>query len=547
MSRLRVANCSGSLGSVYQELKKNSELIYQEGSLADNISRLIVGKVDAALISTADFALHGGCIGLDYGVAFSSEHSPQIVLHSKGALEDLQAVYVKESAESVWLLLKILLSEVHHATPRLMYLIRQKNYDDLRDGEGILTIGSDNFLQQGDNTGVVVNDLATMWSKWQELPFTALVWVIRQETIKKEDRKTLLNALASCADKYNREIITKFNEDVITGLNKFYELCSEKDFLPKTTYKNLTQEVCNISGKNKKQINIENLLQDTLAGQRLSVNDAVNIAKFANFEDLILTANILRSRLFSKFSVRTVYTLKAKKIKDFEAQIKDEDFEIPKSVSSLIISPAFKGKVALESYEKLLQQIKERFHLPIEGIDIPTIFSLSQSQSLTVEQTASRLVSAGLDGVSGAGGEILLDEKITNKKGGSFVAEWLRVVKWLHRFGAKTSCCIRVAKKDTWEERLLHLQKLRALQDLNSGFSHFYFVTDPLWQGQEFVDTYLRLVAIVRLFFDNLASIYLDYFEKNGALCTLALNAGANEIKVDLSENQCELIDFELF
>ena len=81
------------------------------------------------------------------------------------------------------------------------------------------------------------------------------------------------------------------------------------------------------------------------------------------------------------------------------------------------------------------------------------------------------LAKAGLDLVSGDYYTITFDGK------GSFLQifeEWLRLMRWSHRYAPGSSCSIPFMPDEHWEEWVLYLLMIRRLQDFTQGFRYFY-------------------------------------------------------------------------
>lgn len=529
MKKIKIANCCGTLGKGYQRLAKDTSLLYQENSPADNITRLMAGEVDVALISVADFALHGGCLGLDFGVDLVKS-AAQITLYHKASLQKLQTIYLIDSVGAVGLFLKLLMEDHWQIVPRIVRIIRPIMLADLKDDEGLVCLGDQEAVSGEYNA----EDLTTHWKEWSGLPLLALIWATRQAAITSETHKVLDAALKKCT-KEDKEpscegaccLTPRVKED----LNKFYELCATKDLLPQATYVSISKVIRGVAPNDEKHQCVSDILQDTLDGKRLSIEDACKVVQEAPLADLALAADLLRSRLFSKRSIGYDFSVRFTNLENLLAESEVLSKKTVNDVSTLIFYPFSEQTTDLEIYEEALRRLKSVCKTSLEGIGIPVIFNLAQAAALTFEEVASRLVEAGLDAVPAWGGEMLIKKR--GKRSAKNTPDWLRVVKWMHRFGAKASCCMRIAKWDSWEVRLLHLHKLRSLQDLNTGFSHFSLVPDLEWQGSELFETYLRGTAMARLFLDNIASLHANVVDARDPLAPLALSCGANELRID--------------
>lgn len=102
----------------------------------------------------------------------------------------------------------------------------------------------------------------------------------------------------------------------------------------------------------------------------------------------------------------------------------------------------------------------------IHAFSPPEIFAFHQIFEMSIYDVLARLREAGLDSVPGGGGEILSDrvrEKIGQGK--TLTHEWLEVMRQCHIHGMKTSCTMMFGHIETIDERFEHLRLLRELQD----------------------------------------------------------------------------------
>ncbi|MFQ5422411.1 MAG: radical SAM protein [Phycisphaerae bacterium] len=127
------------------------------------------------------------------------------------------------------------------------------------------------------------------------------------------------------------------------------------------------------------------------------------------------------------------------------------------------------GAVGLpfEWYLDLMRFIRRNYpQIHIHAFSPPEIFAFHQTFGQSIHDVVARLQEAGLDSVPGGGGEILAD-RVRRKigVGKALTGEWLEVMRQCHILGMQTSCTMMFGHIETLEERFEHLRLLRDLQD----------------------------------------------------------------------------------
>jgi cyclic dehypoxanthinyl futalosine synthase len=189
----------------------------------------------------------------------------------------------------------------------------------------------------------------------------------------------------------------------------------------------------------------------------------------------------------------------------------------------------------LKWHEERIRMIRS-FGLTLHGYSPPEIQFLAKRFGLTVEQVLERFVKAGLSSVPGGGAEILVDRvrrKVSPGKATS--REWLEVMYVAHRMGLRTTATMMFGHVETPEERLIHLFRLRRLQDKTGGFTAF--IPWPYQPGRETVQVkvmggtdYLRMLAVSRLVLDNFAHVQSSWVTQGAAIGQVALVFGADDL-----------------
>ncbi len=123
--------------------------------------------------------------------------------------------------------------------------------------------------------------------------------------------------------------------------------------------------------------------------------------------------------------------------------------------------------LSFDWYLDLMRFIRRNFPtIHIHAFSPPEIFAFHQIFDMSIREVIARLMEAGLDTIPGGGGEILSD-RVRQKIGigKTLTHEWLDVMREAHKLGMQTSCTMMFGHIETLDERFEHLRLLRELQD----------------------------------------------------------------------------------
>lgn len=190
-------------------------------------------------------------------------------------------------------------------------------------------------------------------------------------------------------------------------------------------------------------------------------------------------------------------------------------------------------------YERLLSGIRERFpKVNIHGFGPAEIHYLSWKAGLPVREVLERLRDAGLGSIPGGGAEILVDRVralVSPKKATS--DEWLQVCRVWHSMGGRGTATMMFGHLETRRERVLHLERIRSLQDETAGFTAFIAWTfqpgGTALAGKVRkvgVFEYLKTLAVARLFLDNVPNLQASWVTQGLKVGQMALRFGANDL-----------------
>ncbi len=227
---------------------------------------------------------------------------------------------------------------------------------------------------------------------------------------------------------------------------------------------------------------------------------------------------------------------------------KDEIFKkIEETISlggtQILMQGGLHPDLKIDFYVDLLRSIKEKFDIHIHSFSPPEIIHISTLNDLPTKEVLTLLKSAGLDTIPGGGAEILTDRcrGILSPHKCS-VSEWLQVMREAHMSGIKSTATMMFGHVETLEERIVHLEKIRQLQDETGGFTAFIPWTFQPKNTALSLSTgkmtgfkiggfdYLRTLAVSRLFLDNIPNIQASWVTQGSKIAQLALKFGANDL-----------------
>jgi len=241
------------------------------------------------------------------------------------------------------------------------------------------------------------------------------------------------------------------------------------------------------------------------------------------------------------------------------------DETITLSGTQILLQGGLHPELDLDYYTDLLRSIKERYSITIHGFSPPEVSYLADKHSLTVRETLKILQEAGLDSMPGGGAEILSDrvrEILSPRKIKS--ASWVRVMEEAHRLGMRTTATMMFGSVEKPEDIIEHLDRIRDLQDRTGGFTAFIpwsfqpgntelsrqALPSPasgkrVRKGRKAGDRekhepalemhaatavdYLRVLALSRVYLDNIKNIQASWVTQGVKLAQVALRFGAND------------------
>ncbi|MBW1602607.1 dehypoxanthine futalosine cyclase [Streptomyces sp. JJ66] len=200
----------------------------------------------------------------------------------------------------------------------------------------------------------------------------------------------------------------------------------------------------------------------------------------------------------------------------------------------------------VEYYERHFAAIKQAFpQLVIHSLGASEVEHMARISGVSAEEAIVRIHAAGLDSFAGAGAELLPQRArkaiAPLKESGE---RWLEIMELAHTLGVESTSTMLMGTGETNAERIEHLRMIRDVQDRTGGFRAFipytYQPENNTLKGrtQATLFEYLRMIAVARLFLDNVAHIQGSWLTVGKDAGQLSLHYGADDLgSVMLEEN----------
>lgn len=315
----------------------------------------------------------------------------------------------------------------------------------------------------------------------------------------------------------------------------------------------------------------DKLLHDVAAGRRLQFAEAVELYRHANLLQLGQAAQAVR---FRQVPGRQVSYLIDRNINYTNICVTDCHFcafyrpdenhpeayvlsraQIAEKIDELLevggtrilMQGGHNPNLPITWYEDLLHWLGDTYpEIEINAFSPSEIDHIADVENCSMEEVLLRLKAAGLAGLPGGGGEMLVDavrSRVSPKKQNA--DGWIEAMRIAQRLGLTTSSSMVVGFGETLEQRIEHLQRLRDLQDETQAAGHKGFGAFIVWTlqtentsmgrsrnseayGASATD-YLRIVAMARLFLDNVPHVQASWPTQGVQLAQVALQFGCDD------------------
>ena len=316
---------------------------------------------------------------------------------------------------------------------------------------------------------------------------------------------------------------------------------------------------------------LQTLLDSAADGGRLSPEQALELYTSAPFHALGKAADAARRRRFGDQARVATYLidrninytnvcLTACKFCAFyrapkhaegwthsiEEIVRRSDEAVALGATQVMLQGGHSPELGIEWYEDMLGAVKRAQPLlAVHSFGASEVVHIARVSDLSFADVITRLRDAGLDSFAGAGAEILpLRPRTVIAPLKETGETWLEVMETAHGLGVESTATMMMGTGETAAERIEHLRMVRDVQDRTGGFRSFipwtYQPENNHLKGETKATTleYLRLVAVARLFFDNVVHLQGSWLTVGKDVGQLTLHMGADDLgSVMLEEN----------
>jgi cyclic dehypoxanthinyl futalosine synthase len=316
--------------------------------------------------------------------------------------------------------------------------------------------------------------------------------------------------------------------------------------------------------------NIQSILDKAINGERLTSEDATALLESNDFVRIGLAAHEIRMRKNPTDVVTYIidrninYTNVCNVVCTFCAFYRrpgkpetyvhsieeicsriDETIEL--GGTGVLMQGGLHPDFNIEWYENLLSTLHAKYpKFQLHCFSPPEIHNISLISKLDYVTIMQRLKDAGLNSMPGGGGEILDDEVRLRVSTKCNTQEWLDVMRAVHQVGLKSTATMMFGIGDNVSHRVKHLQRIRDVQDETGGFTAFIpwtFQRENTALGRKITEEptgidYLKMLAVSRLFLDNVQHIQASWLTQGLRLGQTSLRFGADDMgSIMIEEN----------
>lgn len=201
-------------------------------------------------------------------------------------------------------------------------------------------------------------------------------------------------------------------------------------------------------------------------------------------------------------------------------------------------------RLSFASLLAIIRTLSERYpDKRLRALSARQLWQYSQREGEQIEALAGKLAAEGnvyLDG-RGAG---LLGTDYGQKPDGFSSEQWFMIHRLCHLSGLPSDASMEYGLLDTAEQRVSHLDRLRAIQDETAGFLSFMPLAHQyqqpgtgMYQKTSGTDD-LRMLALSRLYLDNIPHVHVLWGRVGFDVAQLALVFGANSIEGEITASR---------
>lgn len=516
---------------------------------------LFEDELDGALAPVAPLALHGGlqivpevAIGCDGPVR-------SVILVADRPLQEVDEVLLDGASRTSVILSRLILRHLRDGLePSYCARPAEDIVAEVGGKTGGLLIG-DAALAARDRFAHVV-DLGEAWKSMTGLPFVFAAWVVRPDVLTAEDCALLqrsaqvgLAARGAIAKAWARgrggdplaherylteHVQYTLGPMAVAGLREFMERAASARLLPKCDVKFVDPSAPSNAPVRASRSPRERAFARAELTERLSLNEARFLYTTTDLRRLMRLAH---ERVLELPPIDGA-TAHVPLVRESGGQkrpvtrgelVKQVGVLSEMGVRRVVLDGPLREGLHLEWFENLFQSLAAVRGVEIHALCPDDVVVLAQREDLSLSEVVRRLRQAGLAAVVGSGAAVLTDRARKERYEGACDSRtFLDVLRLCHRYGMRTWAMMEFGLVDTGTDRLLHLLKLRDLQDETGALLGVVLAPDPELSSME-PEFFLRTVAIARLLVDNVAMVRVHH-GLDPRLIEQALQSGADGV-----------------
>lgn len=205
--------------------------------------------------------------------------------------------------------------------------------------------------------------------------------------------------------------------------------------------------------------------------------------------------------------------------------------------SQVMLQGGLHPEYGLEKYVEMIKIVKDTFpQVFVHSFSPSELVHISKKEGIDLITLIGILRDAGLDSVPGAS-DILVDEvrkRVSPRK--ISTAEWCEVMEALYHYRMSSSATMTYGMGETIDDRIEHLGVIRDVQDRTGMIRAFipWSFSPAMTQMDDIIPAtgieYLKMVAVGRIFLDNITYIQAGWLTEGMKLAQIALAMGANDM-----------------
>lgn len=212
--------------------------------------------------------------------------------------------------------------------------------------------------------------------------------------------------------------------------------------------------------------------------------------------------------------------------------------QVIKDVSEVHIVGGVHPNRDVRFYADMLRSVREVApHLHIKAFTAVEVDQMCKKAGIPVSEGLRLLKESGLGSMPGGGAEIF-DEKLRAEicPDKTSSADWLKIHETAHLMGIPTNATMLYGLKETYEQRVDHLERLRNLQDKTGGFNAFIPLKFRRANNQysaineTTVVEDLKNYAVARIYLDNIPHLKAYWPMVGKQVAQLSLSFGVDDL-----------------